>query len=155
MTLAGFAYNNKLKIIKGEKNVKINSTYYQKKYLTPNLQTWNVPSQYPRCHQSVDLHQDIASSHTPQYIVNFLGGEGGNEMRNGYQDYKGRACLQTNTYSDQSTNYDFVLGIIVGIIMAMLINRTTELLILDQSDYLNSCVRMCRKYVLEITVDSQ
>ena len=71
MIVAGFAYNGKLKIRRVDKNVKINSTYYQKHILLPFFKH-EIPSLYPQCHQSVGLHQDKASSHTSQSTVNFL-----------------------------------------------------------------------------------
>lgn len=71
MIVAGFSYNGKLKIKRVEKNVKINSKYYQEHILSPIFLN-EIPSLYPQCHQSVRLHQDKASSHTSKSTVNFL-----------------------------------------------------------------------------------
>lgn len=63
MVIAGFSKNGKLKIRKVEKNVKINSDYYQKYVLTPIFKKY-IPSLYPNNLQCVKFHQDRASSHT-------------------------------------------------------------------------------------------
>ena len=54
-----------------KKNIKINSKYYQEHILSPIFLD-EIPSLYPQGHQSVELHQDKASSHTSKSTVNFL-----------------------------------------------------------------------------------
>lgn len=71
MIVVGFSYNGKLKIKRVEKNVKINSKYYQEHILSPIFLN-EIPSLYPQCHQSVELNQDKACSHTSKSTVNFL-----------------------------------------------------------------------------------
>lgn len=71
MIVAGFSYNGKLKIRRVEKNVKINSSYYQEKVLRP-IFTEEIPLLYPNDFQRVKLHQDKATSHTSKTTTAFL-----------------------------------------------------------------------------------
>lgn len=71
MVITGFSYNGKLKIRKVEKNVKINSDYYQKYVLTPIFKE-DIPSLYPNNLHCVKFHQDKATSHTSKSTALFF-----------------------------------------------------------------------------------
>ncbi|GBM55268.1 hypothetical protein AVEN_272339-1 [Araneus ventricosus] len=71
MIVAVFSYNGKLKIRRAEKNVKINSTYYQEKVLRP-IFTEEISCLYPNDFQRVKLHQDKATSRTSKSTIAFL-----------------------------------------------------------------------------------
>ncbi|GBL89123.1 hypothetical protein AVEN_255253-1 [Araneus ventricosus] len=67
--VAGFSYNGKLKMRRMEKNVQINSTYYQEKVLRPILTEKHlfIPITF-----RVKLHQDKATSHTSKSTTAFV-----------------------------------------------------------------------------------
>jgi hypothetical protein len=71
MVIAGISYNGKIKIRKIDKNVKINSAYYQTNVLTP-IYKEDIPSLYANNLEKVELHQDKASSHTSKSTAIFL-----------------------------------------------------------------------------------
>ena len=71
MVVAGVSYNGKLKIRKVERNVKINSEYYQQRILTPIFEE-EIPELYGNSVNKVYFHQDKASSHTSISTVNYM-----------------------------------------------------------------------------------
>ena len=72
MVIAGYSYNGKLTIRQVEKNVKVNSAYYQTNVLTPIFRE-EIPALYGADAIKVWLHQDKASSHTSASTRHFLG----------------------------------------------------------------------------------
>lgn len=71
MVIAGYCSKGKLQIRKVEKNVKVNSLYYQTNVLDPIYHT-EIPALYGTDANMVWLHQDKASSHTSRSTVAYL-----------------------------------------------------------------------------------
>ena len=63
MTVTGFSNKGRKKVKKIDKNVKINSKYYQEHVLTP-VSEYEISELYSQFYQWVELHQDKSSSHT-------------------------------------------------------------------------------------------
>ena len=70
MIVAGFSYKGEIKVKKVDKNVKINYKYYQE-YISTPIFKYKILDLHPKYHQSVELHQDKASSYTSQSAITF------------------------------------------------------------------------------------
>ncbi|UYV71358.1 hypothetical protein LAZ67_8002744 [Cordylochernes scorpioides] len=71
MVACGISYEGKLKIIKVERNAKINSEYYQNNILEPIFLN-DIPSIYGKQSNKVWFHHDNATSHTSSSTQAYL-----------------------------------------------------------------------------------